>query len=327
MSKKRTFTTHRKRAEFLALSANQTRQATRRQQAHDVQAALDRWLHRWHNDPESILADLRWICEHCGRTVEPYVIEGFQGRRPVVGRRERCGCEGEELDLAYRADLEREAERRRQMSFYDQRLTNAGLVGWLRDATFESARDGGEDGEHKRLALEYCTALLGGALEHPWLLFHGPVGTGKSHLAAAIVHTCVDAGWDDAYFRPWLEWINRLRDSFGDDTVKSHELTAELGLGRLVVLDDLSKQGPTRTGYAESQLFNVLSVRYDKNLPTVITLNHKLSDPLVASVIGHAGIDRIIGATGGKGEVAQRVEFRGRSKRSGIDFGKKGSDR
>jgi len=122
---KHAFTTAEDQRKFMTLSASKTSHAVRDAEACRIQAELDRWMHRWRTDPESILAEHRWTCPHCGRIIEPFVLEGFQGRRPIVGRRESCGCEGEALEWAYQADLEREAQRQVHAATNTKRKENA----------------------------------------------------------------------------------------------------------------------------------------------------------------------------------------------------------
>lgn len=267
------------------------------------------FLRRWKLDPNAVREEFTWACPYCSRSVPPVVFEGHDG--PLVRSGERCGCLAEKLDLEVKADQAREQRRLFNEERYGQRLARAGLAGWLTTATFETFQ-----GREKAAVKRYCDALLNAQLVQPFLLLWGPVGTGKSHLAAACVHECLNAGWRNVYFRPWTRWLGKLMDSYGDDKIKSSEITDELASGRMIVLDDVDKQSPTKSGFAEGQLFLAINERYNKRLPTIITLNRQMTDPLVLAVLGVAGVDRIIGATG----ASQRIEFKGGSQRSGIQW-------
>ena len=89
MTKRTKLTTATERHEFMSLSATKTHHAVREAEVRQVRAQLDEWMRRWRTDPESILAEHRWTCE-CGRTVEPFVLEGLHDR-PIVGAA-RCAC-------------------------------------------------------------------------------------------------------------------------------------------------------------------------------------------------------------------------------------------
>jgi chromosomal replication initiation ATPase DnaA len=135
----------------------------------------------------------------------------------------------------------------------------------------------------------------------------GPVGSGKTHLATAILGEWLLAGgrglWRES--STTVEEIKRgMRSGSGDrliDELKSGE--------RLLVLDDLlTEQG---TDWTEFLLSHVLRYRQGRHLPTVITANvADLADldaiePRLSSRCG-AGI--VIGLTGADRRTAAGAE-------------------
>jgi len=106
-----------------------------------------------------------------------------------------CGCEAEIAHLKQEEDrLNQEAAAHE----WQDALRRAGLVGWLAEATFDTytARSDWADAMHVKGRVKgYAYALTNGGLNgQPWLMLHGGYGTGKSHLAAAVVRYLMESG-------------------------------------------------------------------------------------------------------------------------------------
>jgi DNA replication protein DnaC len=224
---------------------------------------------------------------------------------------------------------------------YCKRLQDAGLIGWLAEATFAtfSARDDWTEAETVwRRVLCYAKTVESGNCEKPFLILCGQVGNGKSHLAASVVHHFLDKGHRPAYFRVWPDYLKRIQATFrksrSDDVYGSgvaastteeareteEDIVSELQTGKVVVIDDLDKRRPT--DWVREILFPVLNHRYNAGLPTILTLNYGPGDvdPVapgrlaLEAYLGRAGLDRVIGAA------FDVIEFTGPSFRSGLDY-------
>ena len=115
-----------------------------------------------------------------------------------------------------------------------------------------------------RIAKEYAQDPQG------WLVFTGPYGCGKTHLAAAIANYQVKRGYP-ALFVVVPDLLDHLRATFSPKSLVSYDQRfEEVRTAPLLILDDLGTQ--SATPWAKEKLFQLLNYRYNARLPTVITL-------------------------------------------------------
>ena len=103
-----------------------------------------------------------------------------------------------------------------------------------------------------------------------WLVFTGPYGCGKTHLAAAIANYRNALGYPPL-FVVVPDLLDHLRATFSPQSQISYdERFEEIRTTPLLILDDLGTQ--SATPWAREKLFQLLNYRYNARLPTVITL-------------------------------------------------------
>jgi len=270
-------------------------------------------------------------CPDCGAAVAPVFSPlrrewVFGPCRVCQARRDR-----EECNAAQRQALEE-----RQMRHRTGLLAQSGLRGRFARRTFAAFRV-----EYQPLAYEavlrYATskARLLRLLLDPAapaltpededergqsLIMSGESGTGKTHLAAAIVHYLCEAGVP-ALFISASELLLALRATFGEGTPLAADagsadgwrdaagpalsLGTEGGPGRdreldlyahlwqvpLLALDDVDKVN-SRSGWHREVLYTVINRRYELLLPTVVTTN--LGRVALGEAIGRATVSRLL---------------------------------
>ncbi len=106
------------------------------------------------------------------------------------------------------------------------------------------------------------------------LFLVGPVGTGKSHLARAILVAMIQRHVMSGLAVTVPNLMDDLRPGASED--QRAEQMELLKTVPLLVLDDLGAQRTTE--WVTERLFVIINARYDEMLPTIITSNVYLED-------------------------------------------------
>lgn len=105
-----------------------------------------------------------------------------------------------------------------------------------------------------------------------WLVLRGPVGTGKTHLAAAVVNVVAARGVPACFFVV-ADLLDLLRAAYDPeaDCPGYDRLMTLVKTAPLLVLDDLGAE--KATDWAREKVYQIVDYRYRNRLPTVITTN------------------------------------------------------
>jgi len=110
-----------------------------------------------------------------------------------------------------------------------------------------------------------------------WLVLMGEPGSGKTHLAAAIAYECKARG-DQTLFVTASELLDHLRATFYPGSAVGYDKRMEeIKRAAVLVLDNLNID-KNLSSWARDKLFDVLTYRFDYDLPTVITTYQTLQD-------------------------------------------------
>ena len=106
------------------------------------------------------------------------------------------------------------------------------------------------------------------------LLFTGPCGVGKTHLAAAVLRELVLEQAVGAVFADYQDLLKRIQMTYsrsGGEGLTEEQVLGPVLEAELLVLDDLGARRPTP--WAEEVVSHLLSVRYNEERATLITTN------------------------------------------------------
>jgi DNA replication protein DnaC len=234
------------------------------------------------------IEEVMWTCEVCGESPEPKRYpNGF-----IPGK---CACQREQARLAEEArELQAMQERR-------QHLINANRAkcfNWLGEEwaavgmgryTFTNF-DASVQSDALMTCLEFANVRRGNLILYSYECF----GTGKTHLAAAICNYLLEQGVACNFTTG-----QNLFNAFGarmDQHQGYSDLLGIAGKTPLLVIDDLDKV--VGSSFKQSIFFEVLNMRWQRELPTVITTNTEVkvteTDVLgISEYIGRAAASRL----------------------------------
>lgn len=165
---------------------------------------------------------------------------------------------------------------------------NSNIPKRYRDATFENFNP-----KDNLLALEKAKEFVKNFPGNKGLLMTGPVGTGKTHLAAAIANSLIDKLYS-VYFGNVVDIISFIKSTYNNQSNLTEEeavnvMTKEVDL---FIIDDLGKENSTENTLA--LLYQLINRVYDNEKCIVITTNYNSID--LARKLGergHAIVSRI----------------------------------
>jgi DNA replication protein DnaC len=122
------------------------------------------------------------------------------------------------------------------------------------------------------------------------IYFYGSVGSGKTHLAFAILNEINQKTeyYSFAIFVP--EFVQKIRDYYSNGEVEFNPII-EIAKIPILLIDDLGAERYTE--WVQEQIVQLLDYRYRNKLATIITSNLKLND--LKEKVGERIFSRVVG--------------------------------
>jgi DNA replication protein DnaC len=231
------------------------------------------------------------ICPHCGRELSAEYVE-FP---PALQR--KYGKSGEWYYHPCTPECEKKNEQREwELTRRDARIATlrerSGLSKRMRGYTLSNFRPTISN------AAGRARVKVDGYLES-WdenreagrgLYFCGGVGTGKTHLAVAVMNELMRKKRVPSLFVTVPELLDNLRETYNKPGRNLDEWMDAVQNAEFLVLDDLGSERPTE--WVKERIFVIVNHRYREALPTVFTSNIGPKD--LAEQLGERTASRII---------------------------------
>ena len=151
------------------------------------------------------------------------------------------------------------------------RLMGSGGVGErFRSRSFATFRESPATSRAVAVCKRFCAAVKRDP-KVPGLLLTGDCGTGKTHLAVAILREAAEAGIP-GMFVVVPDLIAKMLASFDAKDGKAGALVETAKSVPLLVLDDLGAENPKP--WVVELIYVLINHRYEHMLPTIITTNY-----------------------------------------------------
>jgi len=200
-------------------------------------------------------------CLTCGRTFETEEFKvmhfTFPGNRYCAICREAEQAERDETDAA-------------------ARFGRTGVPLAYRDCSFGNFERLAGTGDALTLAMRWSEEVRNGRKPRHGLLFHGPPGAGKTHLAVAILREAAYMQASATLFINVPTWLQKLRD-LRSQQLDGEELQWSFPRGfKIVVLDDLGNEKPD--DWSRGRLYSLINERESSCSLTIVTSNLALGE-------------------------------------------------
>jgi len=141
-----------------------------------------------------------------------------------------------------------------------------------------------EPNSSQNIAFRYACRLV---LDYPavdrGLLFMGPVGVGKTHLAVAILKGLIEKGVSCLFYESG-SLLKQIQDSYNPISNTSElKVLAPVYQAEVLVMDELGSTIPT--DWVRDTIYQIINNRYNDKKLTIFTTNY-LDDPQVQSEEG-----------------------------------------
>ena len=230
------------------------------------------------------------VCSHCGQELQAEYFE-FP---PAL--QHKYGKAGEWYYHPCTSECEKKNEQREwELMRRDARVAilreRSGLSKRMKGYTLGNFRVVASDAARARMKVdEYLEGWEENREAGKGLYFCGGVGTGKTHLAVAVMNELIRRKRIPSLFVTVPELLDNLRETYNKPGRNLDEWMDAVQNAEFLVLDDLGSERTTE--WVRERIFVIVNHRYREALPTLFTSNIGPKD--LAEQLGERTASRII---------------------------------
>lgn len=219
------------------------------------------------------------ICPHCGQ------IRMLQTERLpngiIIGY--HCQCEREA-----RLRVEEEIQKKEQLEILRKVYKDAQIPRRYENCTIDNFEVRAEQAKAVHTIQRYINEISKCHQEGQGLVIYGAPGTGKTHLAVAILIAALQRNYT-GIFQNTLELMYLINAAYQGVGYTEKEVLDSLRRADFLVLDDVGKGKWSET--VEGRIYALINARYSEMLPTIITTNLNVQG--LRDFAGQAVFDRL----------------------------------
>ena len=197
------------------------------------------------------IKDGLYHCHICN-TPKQYRLK-INGKEHIMGS--MCKCLQDKEKAEKEAEKQRKLMRKKKDAFGNSEMPN-----------WDFAHDDGANPKITEAAKKYCEQFAYFKAMGKGIMLYGPVGTGKTFVAAEIVNELIEKGQ-----RCCLTSMTRLVNGMPKEMAERNRYIDRLNDYDLLVLDDFSAE--RKTEYMQEAVYLIVNARYVSGLPLIITTN------------------------------------------------------
>lgn len=205
----------------------------------------------------------------------------------------RCYCECQSKKAEEQKELERRAERLRQL----EKLKVASLLGErYKNVTF--GKTDTTDADFAKVAdraRKYCSVAGKVLAQGVGIYLYGAKGTGKTHLTACIANELM-SNYYSVLYTNFSEISKSIRATYGNRGETEQAFIDKLATIDFLFIDDFGTESVARDGddlWLQEKIFEVVNKRYNANKPIIFTSNYSLAEMVKTRGLADKTVDRI----------------------------------